>query len=114
MVTLTEGPGFNIFCLKGNSVSTPSKNVLHGITRRTALELCQEAGFEIAERDLSIEELMQADEVFLSTSGGGISPVSQISDRVFSNGTAGPVATKLRQQYFDLLDHPDYRTKVSY
>ena len=111
---ITEGPGFNIFALKGNTVVTPDRGVLHGITRKTALELCADAGFAIEERALPGEELMQADEVFLSTSGGGIIPVAQVGKRVFSNGAAGPVATKLRRQYFKLLESPEYRTEVNY
>ncbi|MEO3416443.1 aminotransferase class IV [Roseovarius sp. CAU 1744] len=111
---ITEGPGFNVFALKGKTVVTPDAGVLHGITRRTALELCQAAGLATAERNLPIDELMQADEVFLSSSGGGIMPVSQIGERVFSNGRAGPVASRLRRDYFALLQDPNYRTPVSY
>lgn len=111
---VTEGPGFNIFALKGNTVVTPESGILHGITRRTALELCHAAGFKMETRALPVDELMQADEVFLSTSGGGILPVSQIGERVFSNGSAGPVAARLRQDYFALLTRPDYRTEVAY
>ena len=101
---VTEGPGFNLFALKGTSVITSDHGVLHGITRRTALELARAAGLTTEERALPITELMEADEVFLSTSGGGIIPVSRINDRIFSNGTAGPVATRLRSDYFSLLE----------
>ena len=111
---VTEGPGFNLFSIKGKSVITPDTGVLHGITRRTALELCREAGFETTERDLPIDELMEADEVFLTSSGGGIIPVSQIGQRVFSNGHAGPASTRLRQRYFEVMDDPAYRTDVAY
>ncbi|MFD1157892.1 aminotransferase class IV [Roseovarius aestuarii] len=111
---VTEGPGFNLFSIKGKSAVTPDTSVLHGITRRTALELCREAGFETTERDLPIDELMEADEVFLTSSGGGIIPVSQIGERVFSNGHAGPASIRLRQRYFELMDDPAYRTDVAY
>ncbi len=111
---ITEGPGFNIFVLKEKTVVTPDTGVLHGITRRTVLELCQSAGLATSERCLPIEELMQADEVFLSSSGGGVIPVSHIGDRAFSNGAAGPVASQLRREYRALLEHPDYRTPVLY
>lgn len=110
----TEGPGFNLFALKGDTVVTPEVGVLHGITRQTALELCEANGLATEERALSIDELMQADEVFLSSSGGGIIPVRKIGDRVFSNGAAGPVGRRLRQQYFDLLENPDYLTPIAY
>lgn len=111
---VTEGPGFNIFALKGKTVATPDQGVLHGITRRTALELCDAEGCDIEERSLPIAELMESDEVFLSTSGGGIVPVSRVNDRVFSNGAAGPFATRLRARYFELLENPAYRTEIAY
>ena len=43
---VTEGPGFNAFALKGERVVTSEHGVLHGITRRTVLEMCEEVGLE--------------------------------------------------------------------
>ncbi len=111
---VTEGPGFNLFAIFGQSVVTPDLGVLHGITRRTALELCRDEGFDTSEVALPVDELMQADEVFLTTSGGGIVPVAQIGDRVFSNGAAGPISTRLRQSYFERLNDPAYRNEITY
>jgi len=109
---ITEGPGFNVFSIKGKTVVTPDRGVLRGITRRTVLELAREDGFETQERALPVAELMVADEVFLSSSGGGVIPVSRIGDRVFSNGAAGPAASRLRRQYFARMDDPHYRTEI--
>ena len=111
---LAEGPGFNIFALKGGTVVTPDANVLHGITRRTALELARTEGFQTEERTLPLAEFLEADEVFITTSGGGIVPVAKAKDRVFSNGAAGPVATRLRARYFELMQDAGYRTEISY
>jgi len=111
---VTEGPGFNVFALKGDRVVTPQAGVLHGITRRAAIELCATEGLTVETRALPISELMQADEVFLSTSGGGIIPVAQIGERRFSNGAAGPVALRLRARYFARLEAPDDRTEIEY
>lgn len=111
---VTEGPGFNIFALKGDVVVTPDAGVLHGITRRTAMELCAEAGLRVETRALPVAEVMEADEVFLSTSGGGIVPVAQLGDRRFGNGHAGDVALRLRAAYFARLADAQWRTKVIY
>lgn len=111
---VTEGPGFNVFALKGNTVVTPYRGVLHGITRRTVIELAAEAGLIVEERVLPIEELMEADEVFLSSSGGGVSPVARINDRQFSNGAAGPVGLQLRSAYFARLEDARFRTEITY
>ena len=110
---VTEGPGFNVFALFGDRVVTSDHGVLHGITRRTVLEMCGEAGRQTDVRPLPLDEFWQADEVFLSSSGGGVIPVAQVDDRHFSNGAAGPVATALRQRYFDWIMRPEHRTRVS-
>ena len=111
---ITEGPGFNIFALKGDTVVTSDHGVLHGITRRTMLELCQARGLKTETRPLPLAELMEADEVFLSSSGGGAIPVTRVDDRVFSNGAPGPVAKGLREDYFALLDRGDLSTPIAY
>jgi branched-chain amino acid aminotransferase len=111
---VTEGPGFNIFALKGGTVITPDHGVLHGITRRTVLELARAEGLDTCERALPVTELMEADEVFLSSSGGGVIPVARVGERRFSNGAAGPVALRLRAAYFAALQDPDRRTEIDY
>ena len=111
---VTEGPGFNVFALKGGTVVTSDHGVLHGITRRTMIELCKARGLTVEARPLPLAELMEADEVFLSTSGGGAIPVSKVDDRVFSNGAPGPVAKSLREDYFALLTRGDLSQPVRY
>ncbi len=111
---VTEGPGFNVFAVFGDKVVTPDAGVLHGITRQTVLDMCAEAGLTSAVRPLPLEEFWGADEVFLSSSGGGVIPVARVDDRHFSNGAAGPVATGLRQRYFDWIARDTHRTDVLY
>lgn len=109
---VTEGPGFNVFAVYGDTVVTPDAGVLHGITRRTVLDMCSVAGFKTETRPLPLEEFWQADEVFLSSSGGGVIPVAQVDDRYFSNGSAGPTALGLREHYFDWISQDAFRTPV--
>ena len=110
---VTEGPGFNVFAVFGDTVVTSDHGVLHGITRRTVLEMAAEAGLSTESRPLPLEEFWTADEVFLSSSGGGVIPVAQVDDRTFSNAAPGPVATDLRKHYFDWIMRPEHRTAVS-
>jgi len=44
---ITEGPGFNIFAVKGSVVTTPASGVLEGITRKTAIELTTACGYKV-------------------------------------------------------------------
>ncbi|WP_299282717.1 aminotransferase class IV [uncultured Tateyamaria sp.] len=110
---VTEGPGFNVFGVFGDTVVTSDHGVLHGITRATVLEMCAEAGLKTQTRPLPLEELWRADEVFLSSSGGGVIPVARVDQHHFSNGAAGPVATDLRQRYFDWISQEKYRTPIT-
>jgi branched-chain amino acid aminotransferase len=111
---VTEGPGFNVFAVKDGRVITPDRGVLHGITRRTVLDICAEQGIATEARALPLEELLEADEVFLSTSGGGAVPVTLVDDRIFSNGAPGPVATGIRNAYWDWMLRAEMRQEVSY
>ncbi|MEM1161177.1 MAG: aminotransferase class IV [Pseudomonadota bacterium] len=111
---VTEGPGFNAFAVKSDRVVTSDHGVLHGITRRTVLEICAEAGLSTETRALPLEEFLEADEIFLSTSAGGVVPITKVDDRIFSNGAPGPVATRMRSLFDDWRMRPEYRQEVAY
>ncbi len=111
---VTEGPGFNVFAVKGDTVITSDHGVLHGITRRTALEMATANGFDVETRPLPLEELFEADEVFLSSTGGGVIPIKRVDDRIFSNDAPGTVSLKLRETYHDWRMRAEYRDEVTY
>jgi branched-chain amino acid aminotransferase len=111
---VTEGPGFNVFAVKGDRVITSDHGVLHGITRRTVIDMCAEIGLKVEARPLPLEEMMEADEIFLSSSSGGAMPVVQVDDRIFSNGAQGPVASRLAALYWDWTMRPDHREEITY
>ena len=116
---VTEGPGFNVFAVFGSGaqarVVTPASGVLEGISRRTAIELAQAAGFTVEQRLLPVAELRAADEIFLSSTGGGVIPIASL-DGVAVGGRApgdfGPVCTLLQQRYWGLHDDPRYTEPV--
>jgi len=97
---VTEGPGFNVFAVIGGCVVTPEAGCLEGITRETALEVAAAAGIVAEVRRLPEAELMEADEVFVTSSGGGPVAVVRIDDRVFSNGAEGEVTRRIREGYW--------------
>ena len=97
---VTEGPGFNIFVVRGGRVLTPDRGALHGITRRSVLELCAQSGIEAAVAPISRTELEDADEVFAATTAGGVMPVSRIGRRILGNDRPGPVSVRLKQLYW--------------
>ena len=109
---VTEGPGFNLFAVKEGTVVTPARGVLEGITRGVTLELAEGLGFAAEARALPLAELLEADEVFLSTTGGGPTPVVEVDGRVFGNGAPGPAATALRRAYWDWMETGPEREPV--
>ena len=111
---VTEGPGFNVFAIREMRLITPAKGVLEGISRQTVLEIGAELGLQTETRTLPLEELLQSDEVLITTSGGGVAPITKIDDRVFSNGAPGEITTTLQNRYFDWAMRPENRTEIYY
>src|SRR5919199_6695524 len=69
---VVEGPGFNVFTGKGARGATPRRGVLEGITRKTAIELAAGRGLPLEAREVQAEEVRRADEVFLTSTAGGV------------------------------------------
>lgn len=109
---LTEGPGFNVFIVKDGRVSTPDRGALHGITRRSVLELCAELGIEAAVEPIPRAALDDCDEVFLATTAGGVMPGSRIGGRILGNDRPGPISARLKQVYWEKHEEGWHRTPV--
>lgn len=97
---LTEGPGFNLFVVRDGRLVTPDSGVFDGMTRRTVLELCAELGLPAAATLVPVATLDDADEVFLSSTAGGIMPVTLIDGRKVANGEPGPITRRLHDEYW--------------
>ncbi|MBW2154965.1 MAG: aminotransferase class IV [Deltaproteobacteria bacterium] len=111
---IIEGPGFNIFAVKGRTFTTPARGVLEGITRRTAIELATEYGYEVVQRNLPADEARTADEVFVTSTAGGIMPITKIDERAIGSGIPGPITQKLQEGYWTLHEDPHYTFKIDY
>ena len=90
----------NIFIVKNNTIITPRDNVLKGITRATVINLAKGI-FEVEERDIFIEELYKADEVFMTGTTKRVLPVKKIDDHIFINNKPGKVTSTLISLYQD-------------
>ena len=75
----------NVFVFKGNMLITPKENILKGITRKTILEIAQKQ-YEIVERNITLEELLTADEVFTTSTTKKVLTISQIDNHILSEG----------------------------
>lgn len=111
---LVEGPGFNLFTVHGRTLSTPARGMLAGITRRTAIEMAHELDFEVEEGDLPADKALSADEMFVTSTAGGIMAVSSIDGQSIAQGAAGPVTRELQKAYWARHDEPRYALLVNY
>ncbi len=109
---VTEGAGFNVFAVRDGRVATPGRGVLEGITRRTVLDLCAELAIPAEARALPAAELRAADEVFISSTAGGVMPVTEIDGGPVGDGKPGPVTGRLTALYWAKHEDPDWTTAV--
>ncbi|MES0213831.1 aminotransferase class IV [Mesorhizobium sp. M0028] len=111
---IAEGPGFNVFVVKDGSIKTPAFGVLPGITRRTVFDLCAEIGLSATAVDVSRAEIKAADEVFITSTAGGIMPVTRIDDTAIADGQVGSVTRRLMDLYWQKHDDPEWSSAVIY
>ena len=111
---VTEGPGFNVFAVKDKVLITPDRGVLAGVSRKTVLEMAEHLGINTSVRSLSVEELLEADEVFLSSSGGGVIPIIRVNETIFGNGASGPISVQLNETYWKWTTLEKYRDPIDY
>ena len=93
---------------------TPKEGVLLGITRRTVLEIAEELRLSTEVRNLSKLELLKADEVFISSSAGGVIPLVKVNKTTYSYGKTGPITKKIRARYWEWVELPNFSTPISY
>jgi branched-chain amino acid aminotransferase len=111
---ITEGPGFNVFAIKDAAVTTPDTGVLEGITRASVRELCEEAGVPFSLAKLTPQDLLSADEIFLSSTAGGVMPISYINNRVLGAGRPGALSKQLRDRYWQRHSEGWHATPIDY
>lgn len=107
-----EAPGYNLFTVKKGVLYTPRDNVLLGVTRQTAIELAAAMGIPVVEGRIQPFDLYNADEVFLSSTAGGIFSVVEVDGRVIGEGKPGPVSGRIRDAYLALLEGGEQSTPV--
>jgi len=111
---VAEGPGFNVFVVHRGALATPASGVLPGITRRSVLELCEELCLAAAARTVSPDEVRGADEVFITSTAGGIMPVSRIDGQPVGDGRVGPITRALTDLYWRKHTAPGWSEAVRY
>lgn len=100
---VAEGSMSNVFLVTEGVIRTPpiSAGILEGITRELLIEVAREKGRKIEERGFTPEELLRADEVFITASARQIVPIVQVGKTRIGNGKPGPVTRALIADYME-------------
>jgi branched-chain amino acid aminotransferase len=102
-----EATRSNFFIFRGDTLITPRKGILIGVTRNVVLELAR-ARFAVDERPILLEELALADEAFITSSSKEITPVVQIDDLVIGDGKPGPRTYELEQRFIEMVERAEF------
>ena len=110
---ITEGPGFNLFCINGSGIFTPDHGVLEGITRQSIFDLAKELHLPIMKKSISVEELYSAEELFATSTAGGIMPITRVSGQEIGNGKVGSLTRQLHKLYWEKHSDDSWSTSIT-
>ena len=111
---ITEGPGFNVFVVKDGEAVTPGRGMLEGVTREVAFRLCEELQIRTRVAPVPTAALKGADEAFITSTAGGIMPVTAIDGEPLGDGGPGPRTGQIRDLYWAKHDDPEWMTPIDY
>ncbi len=109
---VTEGPGFNVFIVRQGKLFTPAEGILEGITRDTVFELAAGLDARCIEASLTVADLYSADEMFLTSTAGGIIPIVEVDGRVLGSGKPGAISTSICNAYWQMRESGAHGTPI--
>jgi branched-chain amino acid aminotransferase len=109
---VAEGAGYNVFAFVDGQWLTPDSGALRGVTRETVMELIERAGDRVAATRLTVDDLRRADEVMVTSTAGGVMPVSTLHGKPVGDGTPGPHTCDVHKRYWACHDDPAWSTAV--
>lgn len=103
---VAEATGDNIFIVDKGSLATPPAyiGILEGITRATTMELARQIGIPVSERLLTLYDIYNADECFLTGTAAELIPAVKVDGRKIGNGRPGPITRRLMEEFKALVE----------
>lgn len=100
-----EGASNNVFIVKDGTIVTPPANdlILEGITRNVVIDLIENLDLKLKIRDIFVNELWDADEVFLTGSHVGVLPVVKVDNRPIADGKTGEISARIMNEFEKLV-----------
>jgi branched-chain amino acid aminotransferase len=102
---LAEGCISNVFLVKDSELYTPPINtpVLPGVARKTVCQIALQNSIKLTEKDLTIDELLGADEIFLTNVIMQVMPITKIEKHTVGDSQVGPITKKLHKSFEELV-----------
>ena len=100
---IADGSGENVFIVKDGELYTPdlATSILPGITRDTVIQIAQDLGHRVVEKQLIRTDLYLADEVFMCGTAAEVTPIREVDDQAI--GPPGPVTQEIQEAYLDTV-----------
>jgi branched-chain amino acid aminotransferase len=115
---VAEGSGENLFVVKGGAVVTNDKDasILMGVTRASILEIAKDLGIEARVADISVEDVLGADELFFTGTAVEVTAIREVDGRVMSGGKPGPITRRIQDTFNQAVrgELPQYRRWLSF
>lgn len=97
-----EGTRSNLFLVKKNEVFTSKKSILLGVTRQVVIQLIKKLKINFKEKEIFLDDVREADEVFLTSTTVEVLPVFKFDDFLIGQGKVGKITTKIRDLWYNL------------
>jgi len=115
---VSEGSGENIFVVKNGTVMTndADADILMGVTRATILEIARDLSIPARVQNLTVKDVMSADEVFFSGTAVEVTPVRELDGKIIGDGKPGAITRKIQQTFFEAArgQRPEYRRWLAF
>jgi branched-chain amino acid aminotransferase len=95
----------NFFIVKNEILITPKENILKGITRKVVIEIAKGEKISVEERRVQIDEVYDADEVFITSSFKDVMPIIVVNDQIVNNKKIGYITRKVGKIFKDLINN---------
>jgi branched-chain amino acid aminotransferase len=115
---VAEGSGENLFVVKDGALLTNDidASILMGVTRASILEIARDLGIPARVSPMSVEEVLNADELFFSGTAVEVTPIREVDGRTFAGGQIGPVTRRIQETFNQAVrgELPQYRRWLAF
>jgi len=102
---VAEGSAENIFVVKNGKITTPplDADILNGITRDSAIKLLKSNKIKVIEKNLRINDLLKADEIFMTGTAAEVKSVTRVNKTKIGSGKMGDITKELQESFMDTV-----------